>query len=168
MALRALGDDLLAQRDDRAHGNLARFRRLCSKFERPAHRSVAVESPWPGALAERRSLSHRVVRSRLVLGPSGFWTTRVGTLTVVSLVPTFTEPVSTSNAGGWPPLRRHAIARGRDLREPSAGRTWLMFKKPVATPAMMTRIATIRMKMKTRIDVVPLKFKPGSATRPRK
>jgi hypothetical protein len=36
--------------------------------------------------------------------PWGFCTLRVGTLTVVSLVPTLTEPVSTSNAGAFPPL----------------------------------------------------------------
>ena len=43
-----------------------------------------------------------------------------GTFTVAGLVPTLTEPVSTSKAGAWPPLAVIAVVRGGNVRRLAA------------------------------------------------
>ena len=53
-----------------------------------------------------------------------------GTFTVVSLVPTLTEPVSTSNAGAWPPLAVTPL-RVAAICGACAPRIWLMLRNPV-------------------------------------
>ena len=76
------------------------------------------------------------------------WT--AGTFTVVSLLPTRTDPVSTSKAGAWPPLATMPFSVA-DTWGAFPPRTWLMSRKPVATAAMTARIAMIRMRMMARI-----------------
>src|SRR5690242_16879603 len=101
----SLRDDLVdAAGNDGADRYLAVCRSLVGEVERAAHRGRQRE-------AHRRSASRARERSHMVLFvaagawlSAGFCTSSFGTFTVFCWVPTFTEPVSTSNAGAWPPF----------------------------------------------------------------
>ena len=143
------GDDLVAERDDRADRHFA-GRGGFARQGRARGASAGAAGKLIGARLARRRSAELSATARCWWparpGSAGGCTSSAGTLTVVCLVPTLTEPVSTSNAGAWPPLAVTPLLR----RARSAGawppRIWLMSRKPVATAAMIATTARMRIK----------------------
>ena len=127
-----LGDDLIAQRDDGADRHLAGGGRFARQGRARGASAEAAGSVIARRLAQRRAASHiaLLVGGRPWLLPA-VRPPASGTLTVVSLVPTLTEPVSTSNAGACPPLAVTPL-RVAETCGAFAPRIWLMSRKPVA------------------------------------
>ena len=86
------------------------------------------------------------------IGLLSFCSVILGTATFAAPVPTFTDPVSTSKAGVWPPVAVTPL-RATEIWGAWAPRIWLISSKPVITPAMIARTRMIRMNSTARIGI---------------
>src|SRR3954466_9347974 len=123
------GNDPIAQGDDRAHWNFAGLSRLGCKVEGAAHWRRKREAQTQVALFVAAAASF-----------CGGTTSSLGTFTVRSVVPTFTEPVWTSKLGVWPPFATTPLLVA-EMSGALAPRIWLMSTKRVALPAMIARMS---------------------------
>src|SRR4051794_36377128 len=143
-------DDFVAERDHRANGNLARRRSLRGKVERPAHRRWQGKAHCPRLPQQRAAVSYIALLVTGAVWFCGGWTSILGTLTVASFEPTFSDPVSTSKAGDCPPWAETPFCVV-DRFGALAPRTWLMSRKPVAIATMIATMAMIRMRRRARM-----------------
>src|SRR6476619_1455590 len=153
-AISCHGHDLVTVGDDGTDGHLAVRRRFGREVERTAHGWRQGEAHRPRASARRKPSHIALLLAAASAFRPGRSTTSAGTFTVVSLAPTFTEPVSTSKAGACPPFAvtplREAASCGA-----SAPRIWLMFTKPLAIAAMTMMTATMTMNSTARMVLIP-------------
>ena len=107
--------------DDRADRHFARRGRFARQIERAAHRRRKRKghrrrlAQQPDPVRPCRRLLSACWSTGAAWLSAGWLTWTSGTLTVASLAPTVTEPVSTSNAGVWPPLCDHPVLGGRNI-----------------------------------------------------